>query len=69
MAKKLTKSLHKTIAGVCGGIGEYLDIDPTLVKAVYLILTIFSAAFPGFILYIILALLMPNADSNNQIEK
>jgi len=57
--KKLMRSTNKTISGVCAGIAEYLDMDPTIVRAIYAILTFFSAGFPGIILYIVLALIMP----------
>lgn len=58
--KKLTRSAsNKTLCGVCGGLAKYLDIDVTLVRVVYAVLTLFSAAFPGIILYIVLALIMP----------
>ena len=57
--KKLTKSTDRKIFGVCGGIAEYFDVDPTIVRVAYLALTFFSACFPGFVLYLILALVMP----------
>ena len=60
MDKKLKLSRDKKLAGVCGGVAEYLDMDPTLVRLVYAVLTFCSAAFPGVILYIIAALVMPN---------
>ncbi len=60
MTKKLTKSNDKTVSGVCGGIAEYFDLDPTLVRVAYAILSVFSAGFPGLLLYIILAIIMPN---------
>jgi phage shock protein C len=60
MDKKLTKSNDKVISGVCSGIAEYFDIDPTLVRVGYAALSVFSAGFPGLILYIILAIIMPN---------
>jgi phage shock protein C len=50
------------LAGVCGGIAEYMGIDPTVVRVIYAVLTIFSAAFPGLLLYIILMLLIPQAE-------
>ncbi|MCQ2267999.1 MAG: PspC domain-containing protein [Bacteroidaceae bacterium] len=59
MEKKLTKSNNKTLCGVCAGIAEYFDLDPTLVRVGYVLLSFFSAAFPGLLLYIILALIMP----------
>lgn len=72
--KKLTRSHNKSLAGVCAGIAEYINVDPTLVRICYLALTIFSAAFPGLLLYIIMALVMPeNIDtdgrSNDDIEE
>jgi phage shock protein C len=58
--KPLTRSNSNVmIAGVCGGLAAWLDWDPTLVRVGYVLLSLFSAAFPGFILYIILALVMP----------
>ena len=56
------RSTNKMLAGVCAGIAEYLDVDPTVVRVVYAALTVFSAGFPGVLLYIIMALLMPQAE-------
>ncbi|UCF35219.1 MAG: PspC domain-containing protein, partial [Phycisphaerales bacterium] len=54
MARPLRRSvLNRWIAGVCGGIAEYFDLDPTLVRVVYLLLSIFSAGFPSTLVYII----------------
>ena len=57
--KKLYRSNNKVIAGICGGIAEYMDIDPTIIRVVYAALTIFMAAFPGLLLYILLILIIP----------
>ncbi len=58
--KRLVRSVtDKKLAGVCGGIAKYFDIDPVIVRVVYAILTIFSAAFPGIILYIACTFIMP----------
>ena len=57
--KKLTRSANKMVAGVCGGLAEYFGLDATLVRVIYVALTIFSAAFPGIILYLIMMMLMP----------
>lgn len=59
MNKKLTKSTDKVIAGICGGLAEFFDIDPTLVRLGYAALTIFSAGFPGILLYIVCMLIVP----------
>jgi len=53
----------KMIAGVCGGIAEWMDWDPTVVRLSYILLSILSAAFPGLLIYLILWLVTPLADA------
>jgi len=60
MDKRLTKSNDKMLAGVCGGIADFFELDPTIVRVGYAALTVFSAGFPGVILYIIMMLVIPN---------
>lgn len=60
MEKKLTKSNNKMLAGVCAGIAEYLNLDPTLVRLGYAFLSVFSACFPGILLYIVAMIVMPS---------
>jgi phage shock protein C len=50
------------IAGVCGGLAHWLGWDPTAVRALYVLVSFFSAAFPGIIVYIILAIVIPSED-------
>ena len=57
MGKKLTRSNNKMIAGVCAGIGDYLNLDPTIIRIAY-VLMMFFAGF-GVLLYLILWLIMP----------
>jgi len=58
--KKLYLSeTDKKICGVCGGLAEYFDVDPTVVRIGYMVLTIFTTVFPGIILYPILWALIP----------
>ena len=52
---------NSLIAGVCGGLAEWLGWDPTLVRVLYVLVSILSAAFPGIIVYIVLWVLMPKA--------
>ncbi len=60
--KKLTKSSHnRMFTGVCGGLAEYFEMDPTLVRVGYVLLSFFTAAFPGLIVYIILSVIMPES--------
>ena len=64
--KKLTRSNNKSLAGVCSGIAEYFDVDPTVIRILYVFLTVFSAGFPGILVYIILAVIMPVAPNNSE---
>lgn len=57
--KRLTKSYDRKLCGVCGGIGEYLNIDPTLVRLVWLLLIMFGGT--GILAYFIAAIVMPEA--------
>ena len=58
MEKKLYKvSEGKKICGVCGGIGEYFNIDPTLVRLGWALVSLFAGA--GVIGYIVCAVIMP----------
>ena len=59
MAKKLYRSIKdRKIAGVCGGIAEYFDIDPTLVRIIW-IFALFLGIFPALIAYIICWIVIP----------
>ncbi len=49
----------RIIAGVCGGLAKYFDKDPTLVRVLYVLVSVLSAAFPGALVYIILWILVP----------
>ncbi|HEY0159262.1 MAG TPA: PspC domain-containing protein [Thermoanaerobaculia bacterium] len=49
------------IAGVCGGLAEWLGWSPTLVRVLYVAGSLISVAFPGLIVYIILWVVMPKA--------
>lgn len=59
---RLKRSKDRMIAGVCGGIAEAMGWKPDRVRAAYVILSILSVAFPGIIVYLLLWLLMPDAD-------
>jgi phage shock protein PspC (stress-responsive transcriptional regulator) len=56
--KRLYRSeTNRIIAGVCGGLGEYFDLDPTLIRLFFVLLTVFGGS--GILLYIILWLVIP----------
>jgi phage shock protein C len=52
----------RVIAGVVGGLARYFGVDPTLLRVVYVVGSVVSAAFPGILVYIVLWLLIPEAD-------
>lgn len=52
---------NRMIAGVCGGLAEWLGWDPTIVRILYVFVSIVSIAFPGTLAYIILWVIMPSA--------
>lgn len=54
---------NRMIAGICGGLGDYFGIDPTMVRVIYVVVSIFSVAFPGILIYLILWAVIPNADA------
>lgn len=60
--RKLRRSRDRMIAGVCGGIADYYGWKADRVRVAYVILSILSAAFPGIIVYLLLWLVMPDAD-------
>ena len=67
MGTELSKPLrrsndHKIVAGVCGGLAEWLDWDPTAVRAIYVVASFLSIGFPGFLAYIILWFVIPKEE-------
>lgn len=63
-AKRLYKSEEeKMISGVCGGIAEYLNIDPSIVRLVAALLIFASGFFIGIAIYIIAAVILPGKSS------
>jgi len=68
MAKRLYRSTKdRKIAGVCGGIAEYFDIDPVIVRIVAIILLI-PGGLPGLVPYVILWILVPN-DPGGEVKE
>lgn len=62
---KLTKlhrsTNHRMIAGVMGGIAEYLGWRPNMVRLLFVIVSCASVAVPGILIYLVLWVVMPNA--------
>ncbi|MBZ0300933.1 MAG: PspC domain-containing protein [Anaerolineae bacterium] len=56
--RKLYRSRHdRQIAGVCGGLAEYFNLDPTLIRLIFVLITFLGG--PGLVLYIIMAIVVP----------
>lgn len=63
MQKKLYRSVtDRKIAGVCGGVAKYLNMDPTVIRVLWAIISLF--AFVGVVAYIACALIIPEEDPN-----
>lgn len=56
--KLLLRSQNRLIAGVCGGLADYFDVDPTIVRLLYVTLT-FCTAFSGVLIYPVLWFIIP----------
>ncbi|HEX6212730.1 MAG TPA: PspC domain-containing protein [Methylomirabilota bacterium] len=56
---------HRKIAGVCGGMAEWLGWDPTVVRVLYLLISVVSAAFPGILVYLVLWFVVPRAEAES----
>lgn len=64
--KKLYLSEDKKLSGVCGGIGDYFDIDPSLIRLTWILMTLLTGIVPGIIAYIVAAIVIPSpAGANN----
>ena len=60
MTKRLYRSKeNKIFAGVIGGLGEYFDVDPTILRLLWLVILIATAVIPGVIVYIIAVYIVP----------
>ena len=56
-SRRLLRSSNRKIAGVCGGLADYLGIDPTVVRIIFALLFLFAGG--GLLIYLILWLIMP----------
>jgi len=60
MEKRLYRSRkNRMLSGVCGGLGEYIGIDPVVIRIIWAVLSVLGFIFTGIIVYLILILLIP----------
>ncbi len=52
-------STNKIFAGICGGLGEYAEVDPVVIRLFWLLITVFSGVVPGIIAYVFAIFLVP----------
>lgn len=58
--KKLYRSKNdKVFAGICGGLGEYFEVDSTILRLAWLLVVVFTGIFPGVIIYLIAIFIIP----------
>ena len=63
MSRPLRRSrTNRQLGGVVGGLAEYFGVDATLLRIIYVVVSIISAAFPGILVYLLLWLLIPEAE-------
>jgi len=61
---KLIRSRDRWLGGVCGGLAEWLGWSPTMVRILYILVSIISVGFPGMLVYVILWFVMPGPGSD-----
>lgn len=59
MRKVYRSEENKIFAGIIGGLGEHFDIDPTLLRLIWLLILIFTGVIPGLIVYIVAVFVVP----------
>jgi phage shock protein C len=59
--KRLRRSKERTWLGVAGGIGEYLGVDPVLIRVIWVVLTVCTGFVPGVVAYVLCAVVMPDS--------
>ena len=61
MQKRLVKGTDRKLFGVCSGLGEYFDIDPTVIRVIFLVA--FLVFGSGLLIYLVMAVVMPTPES------
>lgn len=65
--KKLYRSrTNKVLLGIIGGVGEYLNVDPVILRLIWVLVVIFTGVVPGIIAYIIAAFVVPKPSDGEE---
>jgi phage shock protein C len=69
--KILYRSVHnKVFAGVCGGLGEYMNVDPVLIRLIWMLVVIATGFVPGVVVYIVAVIIVPTEGAYvNNVER
>jgi phage shock protein C len=59
MKRLFRSNKNRVFAGVCGGLGEYFNVDPVVIRLLWILATVFTGFFPGFIAYIAAIVIIP----------
>lgn len=64
MKRLILSASDKKLGGVCGGIAEYMDIDPTIVRLLTIVVALFTAVIPVLIAYILAWIIIPRGQAS-----
>jgi phage shock protein C len=68
-ADRLYRSRNRVLGGVLAGFAEYFSVDVVLIRVIYVLLSLFSAGFPGLLVYIIFWIVTPEKPFNPYNEE
>lgn len=58
--KRLYRSkTNRVFAGICGGLGEYVNVDPVMLRLIWVLIVVFTGIFPGVIAYFVAIFIIP----------
>ncbi|MFZ1654776.1 MAG: PspC domain-containing protein [Candidatus Moraniibacteriota bacterium] len=60
---------NKVLAGICGGLGEYWNIDPVMLRLLWILVTVFTGFAPGVIAYVLAAFVVPVKSADSAVSQ
>ena len=67
MKQLYLSTTNRRLSGVCGGLGEYFDVDPTVIRLAWVVGTILTGLFPGVVAYVLAVIVIPHDPREAQI--
>lgn len=68
MKRLYLSTKDKKISGVCGGLAEYFEVDASLIRLAWIVLTILTGVVPGIIAYLVAAIVIPTKASSKGVQ-